>query len=87
MENSGYLHQAIHEVYYEILSQRDDICKCQQCKSHILQHVSNHLAPQYKDKHSDTTHMRKQSIDSQVKIDATIKISRLIDEMKNNPIH
>lgn len=47
MELHNYTETVVNEVLNEILSTRNDICKCEQCKLDIMAKALNNLGPQY----------------------------------------
>lgn len=83
----NYMADAINEVLNDMFSKRTDICKCDKCRSYIINRVAKHLCSIYTPGEQDKSNVRVQGVDNQLKADAAIKINEIIDEMKNAPLH
>ncbi len=80
------MEDAINEALDAIFSRRNDICKCERCRLHVRSGTLNSLSTKYKSIQEDKT-LRVQGKDNQVKIDATLKITEILEKIKAQPLH
>ncbi len=69
------------------LLERDDVCKCEQCRLDMLAYALNHLAPKYVV--SDRGHIftRLQEMETQFNTDVTREVYKTIEFIKQNKRH
>lgn len=81
------MERTIKAVIDEVLSKIDEVCKCEKCKEYMLNQVVNHLCVKYSIPNKNLAYLRVQGVDNQLKIDATIKITEIVNKIKNTPLH
>lgn len=78
------------EVMYvtnELLSEREDVCKCQKCKLDIAAIALNALSPKYVVTEIGELLGRANNSNIQFEADVITEVTKAIDVVKNSPHH
>ena len=88
MESHKFIEHIVKEVVTDIMSKNKDICNCSRCHSEVLSKISKILlSSSYISQMIGGLSRRAQGIDVQIKAEAARELSKILAELKNNPIH
>lgn len=87
MEIHNYLEDVVNDELEELLSETEDICKCQKCKLDIKVWTLNRLPPKYviTDKGRLFTKLKEQDV--QFRADVVRELTKAILHISRNPQH
>lgn len=87
MKIQNYMEDVVQDELEILLSERDDICKCQKCKLDIMVWSLNRLPPKYviTDKGRLYTKLKEQEV--QFKADVVKELTKAILYISKNPQH
>ena len=84
---SNYMEEAVDRTMDEILSPRDDVCKCERCKLDIKALALNHLPPKYVVTDKGYIYTKVNELESQFKADITVAVTNAMKIIRLNPRH
>jgi len=84
---SNYMEEAVDRTVDEILSPRDDVCKCERCKLDIKALALNHLPPKYVVTDKGYIYTKVNELESQFKADITVAVTNAMKIIRRNPRH
>jgi len=84
---SNYMEEAVDRTMDEILSHRDDVCKCERCKLDIKALALNHLPPRYVVTDKGYIYTKVNELESQFKADITVAVTNAMKIIRLNPRH
>jgi hypothetical protein len=88
MESHKFIEHIIKEVVTDIMSKNKDICRCHHCHNEILNKIlKTLLASSYISELSASLSRRAQGVDVQIKAEAARELSKILVDLKKNPIH
>jgi competence protein ComFB len=87
MELHNYMEDAVRENLERLLSERDDICKCEKCKLDIMALVLNKLPSKYVVTLKGRVYTKLSQLELQRKADIVKELTKAIEIVKNNPQH
>lgn len=87
MKIQNYMEDVVQDEMEMLLSEKDDICKCQKCKFDIMVWTLNRLPPKYviTDRGRLYTKLKEQEI--QFKADVVKELTKAILYISKNPQH
>jgi competence protein ComFB len=71
----------------EVLEQREDICKCEQCRYDMACMALNNLRPNYFVSKHGSVYAKLVELSQQSRTDVLIEVTRAVDRVSNNPHH
>jgi hypothetical protein len=88
MESHKFVEHIVKEVVTDIMSKDKNVCRCNHCHNEILNKISKILlASSYISELSASLSRRAQGVDVQIKAEAARELSKILADLKNNPIH
>ncbi len=87
MELHNYMEDAVKENLERLLSERDDLCKCEKCKLDIMALALNKLPSKYVVTSKGRIYTRLSELELQRKADIVKELTKAIEIVKNNPQH
>jgi len=87
MEIHNYMEEAVKDVLENILSQREDLCKCDRCKLDMTAWALNRLPSKYVATQKGRVYTKLEEINVQFKTDIIKEVARAVEYVKNNPRH
>lgn len=87
MELVNYTLNHVWEVLEEVLSKRDDICKCEQCKYDIVCMAVNRLKPNYVVNRHGSVYAKIKMLSQQNRTDILTEVIKAVDKVCANPHH
>ncbi|MGE5308839.1 MAG: late competence development ComFB family protein [Deltaproteobacteria bacterium] len=87
MKISNYMEEVVQDELEQLLSERDDVCKCQRCKYDMMVYALNRLPPKYviTDRGRLYTKLKEQEL--QFKADVVKELTKAINFISKNPNH
>jgi len=83
----NYMEEVVNRTLEEILSPRDDVCKCERCKLDIMALALNHLPPKYVVTDMGYIYTKVNELESQFKADVTVAVTNALKIIRKNPRH
>ncbi len=83
----NYMEEAVKDVLDNLLSHRDDVCKCDKCRLDMTALALNHLPPKYVATQKGRVYTKLQEINIQLRTDVVKEVAKAIEYVKNNPRH
>jgi len=83
----NYMENIVEEVLNDILSEREDICKCEKCKLDMKTWALNRLPPKYVVTQKGRVYTKLQEISIQFKTDVTREVTRAVEQIRSKPQH
>lgn len=83
----NYMEEVVDSTLEEILSRRDDVCKCDRCKLDIKALALNHLPPKYVVTDKGYVYTKVNELESQFKADVTVAVTNAMKVVRKNPRH
>jgi len=87
MEIHNYMEEAVKEVLDGILSQREDVCKCDVCRSDMMAWALNRLPSKYVATQKGRVYTKLDEINIQFKTDIIKEVVRAVEYVKDKPRH
>jgi hypothetical protein len=88
MESHKFIEHIVKEVVTDIMSKNKDVCRCNHCHTEILNKISKILlSSSYISELSASLSRRAQGVDVQIKAEAARELSKILADLKKNPIH
>ena len=87
MQLKNYMEEATDSTIEEILTPRDDICKCDRCKMDIKALALNHLPPKYVVTDRGYVYTKVNELENQFKADITVAVTNALKIIRDNPRH
>jgi competence protein ComFB len=87
MKIKNYMEDVVIHLLYNIVKDREDICKCEKCLSDIAAIALNKLAPHYVVSEKGEVYSKVLSMSIQFEADVTRAIIEAIDVVLRNPRH
>lgn len=83
----NYMEEIVIEELDLILKERDDICKCDQCRQDIISYALNQLPPKYISTRKGEIYTRLENFKFQNQVDIVKALTEAINRVGNNPHH
>ena len=87
MEIHNYMEEAVKDVLDSILSERNDVCKCDICRSDMMAWALNRLPPKYVSTQKGRVYTKLDEIGIQFKTDIIREVAKAVEYVKDNPRH
>ncbi|MBP6920675.1 MAG: late competence development ComFB family protein [Candidatus Omnitrophica bacterium] len=87
MKIQNYMEDVVQDELELLLSERDDICKCQKCKYDIMVMALNRLPPQYVITNRGRLYTKLTEQETQFKADVVKELTKAILKVGRNPQH
>lgn len=87
MEFHNYMEELVLEVVEDLLSKRDDVCRCEKCKLDIATFALNKLPPKYVVTQKGRVYTKLSELEIQEKANIVKEVTRGIEKVKSNPQH
>ncbi|HOU35776.1 MAG TPA: late competence development ComFB family protein [Candidatus Omnitrophota bacterium] len=87
MKIQNYMEDVVQDELEMLLSERDDICKCQKCKYDIMVMALNRLPPQYVITNRGRLYTKLTEQETQFKADVVKELTKAILKVSRNPQH
>ncbi len=87
MNVKNYMEDVVKELMYDIIEDRDDICKCEKCLNDIAAIALNNLPPHYVASEKGQVYAKVSSLSIQFGANVTKAIINAIDTVTKNPRH
>jgi len=87
MKIQNYMEDVVQDELEMLLSERDDICKCQKCKYDIMVMALNRLPPQYMITNRGRLYTKLTEQETQFKADVVKELTKAILKVSRNPQH
>jgi len=81
------MEEAVKEVLDDILSQREDVCKCDICRSDMMALALNRLPSKYVATQKGRVYTKLEEINVQFKTDIIKEVARAVEHVKDKPRH
>ncbi len=78
--------EVIH-VLDSVLSEMDDVCKCDKCRIDMAAIALNHLRPNYVVSEKGEVYSKANNMSYQFKTDIVLAVTNAIETVKENPKH
>ena len=83
----NYMEEVVDGTLDEIMSYRDDVCKCERCRMDTKALALNHLPPKYVVTDMGYIYTKINELESQFKADITVAVTNAIKIIRKNPRH
>ena len=83
----NYMEEVVDSTLDEILSHRDDICKCERCRMDIKALALNHLPAKYVVTDMGYVYTKINELEAQFKADVTVAVTNAMKVVRANPRH
>ncbi|MCU0650951.1 MAG: late competence development ComFB family protein [Candidatus Omnitrophica bacterium] len=87
MKIQNYMEDVVQDELELLLSERDNICKCQKCKYDMMVMALNKLPPQYVITNRGRLYTKLTEQEAQFKADVVKELTRSILKVSRNPQH
>ncbi len=87
MEFHNYMEDIVEDTLEKLLSEREDVCKCERCKLDIIALALNRLPPKYVVTQKGRIYTKLAELELQLKADVVKEITKAIEIVKKNPQH
>jgi competence protein ComFB len=87
MQVFNYMEDIVTEVLASLLSDRQDICKCEKCQLDIAAWALNRLPPKYVVSDKGRLFTKLQEVQVQFKADVVRELTHAIAQISKNPQH
>ncbi|MDD2703128.1 MAG: late competence development ComFB family protein [Candidatus Omnitrophica bacterium] len=87
MKIHNYMEDMAADKLEEILSEKDDICKCQKCRFDMIVWALNHLPPKYVVTEKGRMYTKLIEQDVQFRVDIVKELTKAVLRVSRNPSH
>jgi len=87
MEYHNYMEDVVFDLLQKLLSEREDICKCDRCKLDMVALVLNKVPPKYVVTQKGSVYTRLKELELQSRVDTLREFTKAIEIVKNKPNH
>lgn len=87
MEIRNYMEDIVSDVLEDLLSQKEDICKCQKCKFDMMVMALNRLPPKYVVSDKGRFYTKLDGEEVQSKADVLRELTKAMINISKNPRH
>lgn len=87
MEIHNHMEDMVEDILENLLSERNDICKCQKCKLDITALALNKLPAKYVVTERGRVYSKLAELELQLKVDVLRELIKAMELIKNNPRH
>lgn len=87
MELVNYTLNNVWEILDEVLSKREDICKCEQCRYDIACMAVNRLKPNYVVNKHGGVYAKIKMLSQQNRTDILTEVIKAVEKVSTNPHH
>jgi competence protein ComFB len=87
MKIQNYMEDVVQDELELLLSERDNICKCQKCKYDMMVMALNRLPPQYVITNRGRLYTKLNEQEAQFKADVVKELTKSITKVSRNPQH
>ena len=87
MKITNYVEDIVKDALEGLLSDKDDICKCQKCKMDIIALALNRLPPKYVVSDKGRIFTKLQGVEIQFRADVAKELTKAISRISKRPQH
>ncbi|MFH1248392.1 MAG: late competence development ComFB family protein [Candidatus Omnitrophota bacterium] len=87
MEIHNYMEDMVSDSLEELLSQKEDVCKCQKCKLDMMVWALNRLSPKYVVSDKGRFYTKLDGEEIQFKTDVVRELTKAMLNVSKNPRH
>lgn len=87
MHLHNYMEDVVFENLEKLLSERDDLCKCDRCKLDIAAMTLNHVTAKYVVTQKGSIYTRLAELGLQFRADIIRELTKAIEIVRKNPNH
>jgi competence protein ComFB len=87
MKIKNYMEDVVVHYLFNIIKDKDDICKCDKCLNDIAAIALNNLTPHYVVSEKGELYSKVLNMSIQFEADVTTAILEAIDKVSKNPRH
>lgn len=87
MKVYNYMEDIVRDTLEELLSKKEDICKCEKCKFDIMAWALNRLPPKYIVSDRGRIFTKLQEVEVQFRADVVRELTKAISHISKNPQH
>jgi competence protein ComFB len=87
MKVYNYMEDIVRDTLEELLSKKEDICKCEKCKFDIMTWALNRLPPKYIVSDKGRIFTKLQEVEVQFRADVVRELTKAISHISKNPRH
>lgn len=87
MELHNYIEKVVKEVLEDILSRKNDICKCEKCRLDIMAIALNNLPPQYYVSDKGEVFSKLMSTYADMRTKVLTEVTKAVMQVEKQPFH
>ncbi|HDN86035.1 MAG: competence protein ComFB [Candidatus Omnitrophota bacterium] len=87
MECHNYMEDIVRNTLENLLSKRNDVCKCEKCTLDMMALALNNLPPKYVVTDKGRVYTKIAELELQLRTDVVREITKAIDKVKKAPQH
>lgn len=87
MELHNYIEKVVREVLEEILSRKNDICKCEKCRLDMMAIALNNLPPQYYVSDKGEVFSKLMSTYADMRTKVLTEVTKAVMQVEKRPSH
>lgn len=87
MELHNYIEKVVREVLDEMLSRKNDICKCEKCRLDMMAIALNNLPPQYYVSDKGEVFSKLMSTYADMRTKVLTEVTKAIMQVEKQPFH
>jgi competence protein ComFB len=87
MKLYNYMEDVVKDTLEDLLSQKEDICKCQKCKFDMMAWALNRLPPKYIVSDKGRIFTKLQGVEVQFRADVVRELTKAISHISKSPQH
>jgi competence protein ComFB len=87
LELRNYSEKVVRDVLEELLSKRNDICKCEKCRLDMMAIALNNLPPQYYLSNKGEVFSKLASSYSEMRIKVLTEVTKALMQVQKLPSH
>ena len=87
MKVYNYMEDVVKDTLEDLVSKREDICKCEKCKFDMMAWALNRLPPKYIVSDRGRIFTKLQGVEAQFRADVVRELTKAISRITKNPQH
>ena len=87
MKVYNHMEDVVKDTLEDLLSKKEDICKCEKCKFDIMAWALNRLPPKYIVSDRGRIFTKLQEVEVQFRADVVRELTKAISHISKNPQH
>jgi competence protein ComFB len=87
MKLYNYMEEVVRDTLDKLISEREDVCKCQKCKLDMVACALNRLPPKYMVSDKGIIFTKLQEVEVQFRADVIRELTKAITLIGNKPQH